>query len=107
MIELNGTAVICDFGCARAAQCSLSLAKLTSSPRGTPTYWAPELFGTQANNVTAAQSEETDVWAFGMAIYVRGFSMFGYLPSHGLLGDYHAKTAIRGLDAESPCHRPR
>ena len=68
MIDVGGRALVCDFGCARMERYSIALANITSTPKGTYTYWAPELV--DATDNSSEQSKETDVWAFGMAVYV-------------------------------------
>ena len=44
---------------------SLSMANLSSSPKGTTRYLARELIAADAG-----YTRQTDVWAFGMTIYV-------------------------------------
>ena len=68
VIDASGRALICDFGCACTSSYSLSLAEMTSAPRGTVRYWAPELVN--HTGIPAAQSKASDVWAFGMTVYV-------------------------------------
>ena len=61
-------AVISGFGCAQMiANFNLSLGQLTTT-RGTAAFWSPELW---IGGNAVAQSKESDVWAFGMTIYVR------------------------------------
>ena len=45
---------------------SRSMAKLTKTPKGTVHYWAPEVVVDDAG-----LSFKTDVWAFGMTMFVR------------------------------------
>lgn len=59
--------MICDFGSARMLAPSCSLANLSSNMKGTTRFWAPQPNGA----VAARHSRATDVWAFGMTIYVR------------------------------------
>ena len=62
-------AVISDFGCAQmVADISQSLGKATTTTKGTSAFWSPELWTGQG---AVKQSKESDVWAFGMTIYVR------------------------------------
>ena len=62
-------AVISDFGCAQmVADISRSLGKATTTTKGTSAFWSPELWKGQG---VVKQSKESDVWAFGMTIYVR------------------------------------
>ena len=82
VIDPEGRALICDLGCARTVQCSLSLAKLTSTPKGTQTCWAPELVNSTENPTT--QSKETDVWAFGMTVYVCKFLLLFEIVEYSL-----------------------
>lgn len=58
--------MICDFGSARMVSPSCTLANLSSTVKGTTQFWAPELIETDHER----HSKETDVWAFGMAVYV-------------------------------------
>lgn len=46
---------------------SCTLAVLTSIVKGTPQFLAPELLG----EAMIGHSKETDIWAFGMTVYVR------------------------------------
>ena len=64
MIDAKGSVKISDFGCARIEAASMSLAAITKSEKGTYHYWAPELTN------SSPHSKETDVWAFGMTVYV-------------------------------------
>lgn len=57
--------MICDFGTARMLMSSLTLANLTGTSKGTLLFLAPELFEGEMH------SEKSDVWAFGMTVYVR------------------------------------
>ena len=65
VISADGRALLCDLGCARMSIFSCSMAKITETPKGTAHYWAPELY-----KPGVVHSEETDVWAFGMTVYV-------------------------------------
>ena len=67
VIADNETALVCDFGCARMATSSLSIAKISTTTKGTNLFWAPELLDIEQE---VRQSKETDVWAFGMTVYV-------------------------------------
>ena len=62
-------ALICDFGCARTGIASYSMTTSSLNTRGTCNYWAPELLKPQAD-VLKAHTQHTDIWAFGMTIYV-------------------------------------
>ena len=66
-MDPQGSAVIGDFGCARMTRYSdyTALVPMSSNLKGTPAFLAPELFS-GGNN-----SQEADVWAFGMTVYVR------------------------------------
>ena len=62
-------AVISDFGCAQlASDISRSLGKATTTTKGTSAFWSPELWEGQG---IVKQTKESDVWAFGMTVYVR------------------------------------
>ena len=63
-----GKALICDFGCARMIVASRTMAGVTSTVKGTHSFWAPELLDLDR---PGKHSKETDVWAFGMTTYVR------------------------------------
>lgn len=60
--------MICDFGTARMLSPSCTLANVTSTVKGTAQFHAPELLNYE---VDASHSKETDIWAFGMTVYVR------------------------------------
>ena len=49
-------------------QYTRSLAKATTNLKGTESYWAPELV--RYSEDVVQQSKATDVWAFGMTVYV-------------------------------------
>ena len=66
MIGDEGQAMICDFGSARVELTTQSVAAPTSSLKGTCNYWAPELLVSDGTRM----SKQSDVWAFGMTIYV-------------------------------------
>ena len=51
------------------AQFSCSIGGATTDLKGTESYWAPELLLNE--NEVVKQSEATDVWAFGMTVFVR------------------------------------
>ena len=68
IISSEGRALICDFGCSRMLLASRTVAQLTSTTKGTNQFWAPELISVADGEVK--QSKETDVWAFGMTVYV-------------------------------------
>ena len=60
-------AVLCDFGASRISDASLSIGRPSSGDKGTTRWLAIELIReSDAKNY----SEETDVWAFGMTVYV-------------------------------------
>ena len=78
VISSTGIPKICDFGCARMIASTRTLAQLTATTRGTIQYFAPELLpvdlqaqGSMDAARAPKQSKKTDVWAFGMTIYVR------------------------------------
>ena len=69
LITPTRKAVISDFGCSQmVADFSLSLGQVTTTTKGTSAFWAPELWTGQGS---VRQSKESDVWAFGMTVYVR------------------------------------
>ena len=60
-------AVISDFGCAQmVADISRSLGQVTTTTKGSLAFWSPELLKGQG----VRQSKKSDVWAFGMTVYV-------------------------------------
>ena len=92
MIDVDGRARIGDFGCARTSQYSLSVAEMTSTPKGTLPYWAPELID---SNTAASYSKITDIWALGMTIYVRKLLLSTQSRSlNSISGDHHPKKAF-------------
>lgn len=68
LIGRGGSAMMGDFGCARMESVTQSIGALTSSgtANGTWNYWAPELMDLNG----AVHSKASDVWAFGMTVYV-------------------------------------
>ncbi|KAL5483006.1 hypothetical protein ACEPAI_8235 [Sanghuangporus weigelae] len=71
MISEAGDALICDFGCARMVDASMSFANLTSGVNGTSRYLAYELLVPldSSEEVSTVHSMKTDVWAFGITMY--------------------------------------
>ena len=71
VVSSNGQAKICDFGCARMMTASHTMALLSSNNKGTVHFWAPELLRVpQREEEKVKQSRESDVWAFGMTVFV-------------------------------------
>ena len=71
MINDDGSAMICDFGCARIEAASYSVAAPTSTLKGTCNYWAPELLSHNPDgDKPPNHSVKSDIWAFGMTVYV-------------------------------------
>ena len=71
MINDSGSAMICDFGCARIQVASYSAAAPTSTLKGTCNYWAPELLKfIPTGDVPPIHTSKSDMWAFGMTVYV-------------------------------------
>ena len=69
LVTPSQKAIISDFGCSQmVANISLSLGQVTTTTKGTSAFWSPELLEGQDD---VKQSKESDVWAFGMTIYVR------------------------------------
>ena len=50
------------------SNCSSAIVPLSSTTKGTALFWAPELLDIDKE---VKQSEATDVWAFGMLVFVR------------------------------------
>ena len=67
-----GDALICDFGSSRMIAASRSLANLSSGLKGTPRYLAYELLVApeSSDGRLSGHTMKSDVWAFGMTIYV-------------------------------------
>ena len=71
MINDDGSALICDFGSARIEVASHSISSPTLTLKGTCNYWAPELLSLSPDgDVPPCHSIESDMWAFGMTVYV-------------------------------------
>ena len=71
MIHASGSALICDFGSALVAATRLSLAAPTSELKGTCNHWAPELLSFDTDSgVSSKYTLASDMWAFGMTVYV-------------------------------------
>lgn len=70
VVSPEGRALICDFGSSRMILATRTLVNMTSGPKGTVNYLAPELV--DFSNPHIKHSKETDVWAFSMTLYVRG-----------------------------------
>ena len=69
LVSDSGDALITDFGCARIVDASLSLANPSSGPKGTMRYMAYELFA--IGDGSTSYTDKSDVWAFGMVLFVR------------------------------------
>lgn len=67
-------AVICDFGCSRIIDASRTLGNLTTSIKGTEQYLAFEIIALR--NQYPKHSEKSDVWAFGMTVYVNDSTFY-------------------------------
>ena len=66
-----GQALLCDFGCSRIEQATRTLGLPTgTSNKGTVKYLAPELVSFSDSEENLTMSQEADVWAFGMTVYV-------------------------------------
>jgi serine/threonine protein kinase len=61
LVDVEGRAILCDFGLARVKRSSRSTA--TSSGQGTPLWMAPELFGRRAR-----YTEASDIYALAMVM---------------------------------------
>lgn len=73
MVSNTGTPLICDFGISRliAITTSLGLYAHTESgtPKGTCRWMSPELLLPPVGQ-SASHTKESDIWAFGMIVYV-------------------------------------
>ena len=72
LISNTGDALICDFGLSRMIAASRSFAVLKTEIKGTAQYLAYELIYDSKSKHTA----KTDVWAFGMTVFVSVFYTF-------------------------------
>ena len=72
MVSDTGSPLICDFGCARMADASQSFANFTSGIKGTQRYLAYELLVALSLSTegSSGHTPKTDVWAFGMTVFV-------------------------------------
>lgn len=52
------------------ADFSLSIAQISPSAKGTQAFWAPELIDDGNDEYSTRHSKETDMWAFGMTVFV-------------------------------------
>ena len=94
LVSESGDARICDFGCSRMISASLSMANLSSSPKGTLRYLACELITGKTG-----YTRETDVWAFGMTIFVSSvtiLSMQNNRTERRIEGARKLATSLRG-----------
>ncbi|KAL4483054.1 hypothetical protein ABPG74_019080 [Tetrahymena malaccensis] len=75
LIDSENQIKLCDFGLAKQVQDELtSSLMLTSSPKGAPFYYPPELFEQYKNNLGQnkkgyIQNFNGDIWAFGICLY--------------------------------------
>ena len=89
MIDENGRAVLIDFGLSRYDVEGL----ITSSNRGkgAPRWMAPELL-----KYGVKHTEATDMWAFGMVIYVCQPSALSVYFNNMISGNLDFKAAVLG-----------
>ena len=64
--------LLADFGISRCVT-SASISDTSTSPKGSARWMAREffMFGLDESDTIVEHSKETDVWAFGMVLYVR------------------------------------
>ena len=85
-------AIICDFGTSRIIEASLELGRPSLREKGTVRWLAYELIlGIGSNE----HSKETDIWAFGMTIYVSSRLHFLTRPKRSpLQGTFVSEVAV-------------
>lgn len=90
----SGEPLICDFGISRMLNSSLSITgSSTGALRGSARWMAPELFDIMVGN--ACHTKETDVWAFGMTVFVRlPVRWFSTRADRSALGDTCTRLAV-------------
>ena len=88
----SGEPLICDFGISRILSHSLSNGGTSSANlKGSARWMAPELFNLE---IDTHHTKETDMWAFGMTVYVRT-SRISFRRSHDPSpGNTHTSSAI-------------
>ena len=74
LISSSGTAMICDFGMTRAITSSESFKTFTSTSEGVSRYLAYELVASPDEYLI--HTTASDVWAFGVVVYVSLFLSF-------------------------------
>ena len=75
LVSPDGDPLLADFGVSRMLIASGTLDH-TTNIRGTARWMAVELLlPTEEGDALALQTTRTDVWAFGMTIYVRCFAV--------------------------------
>ncbi|EJC98173.1 kinase-like protein [Fomitiporia mediterranea MF3/22] len=72
LVSDSGDARICDFGYTRMIDASKSLVNLSTGIKGTPQYLAYELLADPSKYTK--HSKESDVWAFGITVFVSNSS---------------------------------
>jgi serine/threonine protein kinase len=69
-VSYDGRPLLSDFGVSRVVKESVTVTG-TTTMRGNLRYMAPELLSPQMTYSSHAfQTKESDVWAFGMVVYV-------------------------------------
>ena len=76
MVSANGKPLLADFGLSLALNASMTFAAHTSTVKGSARWMSVELLSVRDDEVEdtsndyGSPTQESDVWAFGMIIYV-------------------------------------
>lgn len=109
LISATGIPLLADFGISRLMTASITATTSTASVKGSTRWMAVELLkinyeATSLSRNSAEHTKETDVWAYGMVIYVGVMSTFAVrftdtlliLPSSGIT---NRRSAIQNPQA--------
>ena len=73
LVSADGKPKITDFGISQIMINSMTITRFTA-PKGGVRWMAPELLGVNLDDLVSehpSHTKATDVWAFGMVVYVR------------------------------------
>ena len=79
LVSPAGIPLLADFGIAQMLCSSSSVEPTSSELKGSVRWMAIELFNVNDSEQSIRHTKETDVWAYGMVIYVRTCSVSLFL----------------------------
>ncbi|EJD06479.1 kinase-like protein [Fomitiporia mediterranea MF3/22] len=104
LVSSSGDALICDFGYTRIINASQSLAHLTTGNgmTGTAHYLSYELIAYSATY--SEHSKESDVWAFGMTVYVSNLVCLCCITANQTQGVVYSQSSLLLIQPDNSSH---